>query len=145
MCQDRPAQTPWCVGIPQPSPRLLWPRPRVFAPHGDPSEVQYYSSGRDCCVSGFSHAAADVGRGEGTRRVTANDSAAYSRANRAIAAKAAVRSTRVARKNCAVSSILPDTAQARINKGWKHMIPSTIVKNCASSDRASAGVTRRQA
>src|ERR1035441_4650379 len=69
-----------------------------------------------------------------TQRVTANDSAACSRANRAVVTTSALCRTTLAPEKYDRPSILLDTAQRCINKGRKHLDASTIATNCGRSE-----------
>lgn len=75
------------------------------------------------------------------QRVTANGSAAYSRANCAVVTKSVLRRTTLAPEKYDPSSILLDIAQGRINKGWKRMQTSTANEEFMRNDRVSFVVT----
>src|ERR1019366_3682474 len=53
------------------------------------------------------------------QRITATDSAAYSRANCAVATKSVLRRTALALEKYDLPFLLLDTAQTRTNTGWK--------------------------
>ena len=88
------------------------------------SELQYSSSGRECDDPALSTLKRTTRRCDVTQRVTANDSAAYSRANCAVVTKSARRRTSLVPEKCDLPSILLHTVQTSMNTAWKRVYTS---------------------